>query len=95
MDRIPLDGSKFARIYLRDWSGTFAPGSVLIYDTSKKGTGVPGLYAFKVDGDIVVRRVIPTAEGAQLSCSNPNYPPLPLTGAMAVCGRVVAQISRV
>ena len=78
-----------------DWSGTFGAGDVLIYDTTKRSTAAPGLMAFDVGGDVIVRRVTPGPEGATLTCSNPAYPPMPLSTGNGVLGRVVARLHRV
>lgn len=77
-----------------DWSGTFAPGDLLIYDTSKKSTLVPGIFALQVDGEVIARRVTSSADGPVMSCSNPAYPAMPLTDEK-VLGRVVARVHRV
>lgn len=78
-----------------DWVGTFGPGDVLIYDTSKTSTAAPGLMAFDVGGEVVVRRVTPGGSGPTLTCSNPAYPPMPLSDDYGVLGRVVARLHRV
>lgn len=77
-----------------DWAGTFAPGDLLIYDTSKKSISVPGIFAMRVDGEVMTRRVMPSPEGPVLTCANPAYPPTPL-GDELVLGRVVARVHRV
>jgi transcriptional regulator with XRE-family HTH domain len=77
-----------------DWTGMFTPGDLLVFDTSKKGTAVPGIFVFGVGGDSLVRRVTPGPEGVTLSCSNPAYPPVPLSTAYKVLGRVVARLHR-
>jgi transcriptional regulator with XRE-family HTH domain len=78
-----------------DWEGMFGPGDLLVYDTAKKGTAVPGIFAFGVGGEVIVRRVTPGVDGVTLTCSNPAYPPLPLSPAYKVLGRVVARLHRV
>ena len=77
-----------------DWSGMFSPGDLLVYDTSKKGTAVPGIFAFTVGGETIVRRVAPGVDGVTLTCSNPAYPPVPLSTSYKVLGRVVARLHR-
>lgn len=76
-----------------DWSGTFSPGDVLIYDTSKRSTTVPGLFAIKLDGEVIVRRVTPTNDGIQLTCANKEYPAMSM-GDLSVAGRVIARAHR-
>jgi len=78
-----------------DWAGTFSAGDVLIYDKSKRSTAAPGLMAFDVGGDVVVRRVTPAPKGSTLTCGNPAYPATPLTDDYDVLGRVVARLHRV
>lgn len=78
-----------------DWAGMFAPGDLLIYDTTKKATGVPGIFAFGVGNETLIRRVTPDATGTTLTCSNPAYPPVPMSSAYKVLGRVVARLHRV
>lgn len=79
-----------------DWQGTFVPGDVLIYDTTKTGTTVPGLFVIKIDNELIVRRVTPAESGPpMLTCSNTSYPPMTLKGDFNVAGRVVARAHRV
>lgn len=77
-----------------DWVGMFAPGDLLIYDTSKKSTAVPGIFAMQVDGEVMTRRIMPSPDGPVLTCANPAYPAMPL-GDEQVLGRVVARVHRV
>jgi len=77
-----------------DWAGTFTPGDLLIYDTAKKSIAVAGLFALQVDGEVMVRRVMPSHDGPQLTCSNPAYPAMPINEER-VLGRVVARVHRV
>lgn len=78
-----------------DWSGTFGAGDVLIYDKNKRSTAAPGIMVFDVGGEVVVRRVTPSAEGSILTCANAAYPPIPLATNYKPMGRVVARIHRV
>lgn len=78
-----------------DWAGTFSAGDILIFDKSKRSTAAPGLMAFDVEGDTIVRRVTPGPNGAILTCSNPAYPAMPLSEDYGVLGRVVARLHRV
>jgi len=78
-----------------DWSGTFSPGDMLIYDTGKKSTNAPGVFAFAIGGETIVRRATPTGDGTLLTCSNPAYPPVPLSSSYRTLGRVVARVHRV
>ena len=77
-----------------EWSGQFAPGDILIYDKGKTSTAAPGLFAFEVGGESVVRRLTPGKPKPLLSCSNTSYPPVPVDG-YSVLGRVVARLHRV
>ena len=77
-----------------DWVGTFAPGDLLIYDTSKTSTSIPGIFVIGVDGDVMTRRVTPGPDGPVLTCANPAYPPTVL-GDERIVGRVVARVHRV
>lgn len=77
-----------------DWAGVYNPGDLMLYDTTKKSTAVPGLFAVDVDGEAIVRRVMSSPEGAILACGNPAYPPMPLDG-VTVLGRIIARVHRV
>lgn len=77
-----------------DWAGTFAPGDLLIYDTGKKSTAAPGVFAFNVGGEVIVRRVTPSGDGTLLTCTNQAYPPVPMSSAYKTLGRVVARLHR-
>lgn len=92
---VSLEGSHAsAAVTGDDWAGTFSAGDVLIYDKGKRSTAAPGLMAFDVGGDVVVRRVTPGVDGVTLTCSNPAYPPMPLADDYSVLGRVVARLHR-
>lgn len=78
-----------------DWAGMFQPGDLLIYDKGKKTTAVPGIMAFDVGGEKLIRRVMPDGLMVMLSCANPAYPPVNLTSDYQVLGRVVARLHRV
>lgn len=91
---IPATSHGFVTVTGDDWIGTYAPGDVLIYDKSKTSTAAPGVFAFEIGGEQVVRRVSPGKAGAMLSCANTAYPPVPM-GKYGVLGRVVARIQRV
>ncbi len=90
---IKKDGHHFVTVSGDDWAGTFTPGDILIYDTSKRSPIVPGLFALSAGGEIIVRRVTPTEKGHTLTCSNQSYPPMPLVG-MEIVGRIVARAQR-
>jgi transcriptional regulator with XRE-family HTH domain len=78
-----------------DWAGTYSPGDVLLYDTTKKSTAAPGLFAVEIEGEPLVRRVTPSPEGTLLTCGNPAYPPVPLSDDYSVLGRIVARLHRI
>lgn len=92
-----IEGDEHAVVAVNgdDWAGVYAPGDLLIYDTGKKSTTAPGVYAFNVGGETIVRRVTPSAEATTLTCANPAYPPVPLSAAYKVLGRVVVRLHRV
>ena len=78
-----------------DWIGTFSPGDLLIFDRSKTSAAIPGIYVLRVEGELMVRRVNPGTDGAQLSCSNPEYPVTTMSNAHQVLGRIIGRIHRV
>lgn len=88
-------GHEVATVTGDDWQGVFAPGDMLIYDTSKKSTSVPSILAVEIDGETMVRRVMPGPHGATLTCANEAYPPMTLDPEFKVLGRVVARLHRV
>ena len=88
-------GHEVATVTGDDWQGTFAPGDMLIYDTAKTSTAVPGIVAIEVGGETMVRRVMPGPKGATLTCANEAYPPMMLDDDYKVLGRVVARLHRV
>ena len=94
---LEIEGSAHAATSVNgdDWAGTFGAGDVLIFDKSKRSTAAPGLMAFDVGGDVIVRRVTPSPDGPTLTCSNPAYPAMPLSDDYGVLGRVVARLHRV
>lgn len=78
-----------------DWAGTFTPGDLLIYDTAKKSTSVPGLFALEIGGETMTRRVVPSKNGLVLTCANESYPDMPMDAEFNVLGRVVARVHRI
>ena len=78
-----------------DWAGTYQPGDIMLYDTTKRSTSVPGLFAVEIDGEAVVRRITPSPEGAMLTCGNSAYPPVPLRDGYSVLGRIVGRLHRI
>ena len=89
------DAHAVAAVTGDDWIGMFTPGDLLVYDTSRKSTATAGLCALTVGGETIVRRATPSADGVSLSCSNPAYPPVPMSTAYKVLGRVVARFHRI
>lgn len=89
------DNHEVAPVTGDDWVGTFSPGDLLIYDTSKKSTAAPGVFAFSVGGETIVRRVTPSSDGTLLTCANQAYPPVPMSNAYKTLGRVVARLHRI
>lgn len=78
-----------------DWAGVYSPGDVMLYDTTKRSTAVPGLFAVEIEGERMVRRVTPSPDGPLLTCGNSGYPPTKLDDEYSVLGRIVARLHRV
>ena len=78
-----------------DWAGMFQPGDLMLYDKGKTSTAVPGLFAIKVRGDEMIRRVTPGPKSATMSCSNERYPPMPMGNEHKALGRVIGRVHRI
>lgn len=78
-----------------DWEGSFTPGDVLIYDTSRKNTDVAGIFVIEIGGESVARRVSAIERGFTMSCSNAAYAPSKLDAKHKILGRVVGHARRI
>jgi len=63
---IGIQGENFAVATVSgdDWAGTYSPGDLLVYDVNKKSTAAPGVFAFNVGGETIIRRVTPSEESS-------------------------------
>lgn len=88
-----------------DSMGALIPdGALVLVDCARKRVDKPGVYAFALDGQAYVKRLIPSRDGPSGTASavvilsdNPAYSPLTLVGdrmnALRIVGRVQAVLS--